>query len=295
LRILFINIKFTPITYTLTFTEQGLPSGTSWSVTVNGTTKSSSTSTITFTLTQGYYKYTINNVSGYNSNVTSGNVNLVANTTISIKFSPINYFLTFTEQGLPSGTTWSVTVNGTTKSSNTSSIVFTLPEGIYYYIVNTVSGYYSNVTSGSISLITDVNVNIDFTSTSNSLVIKVVNSNGQPVAGASVTINGVTETTNSNGIAVFANISQGNYTITIGNLTSGNYTLEASYNGKVATQSLSTSGQSVTLVTKVSSNEIKISSITSSNNMIYYIILALVIVASIITVSLLYLKKRSVK
>ncbi|MEM3327960.1 MAG: S53 family peptidase, partial [Thermoplasmata archaeon] len=39
----------TPTTYTVTFTESGLPSGTSWSVTFNSNTKSSTTNTISFT------------------------------------------------------------------------------------------------------------------------------------------------------------------------------------------------------------------------------------------------------
>jgi len=36
-------------TYTVTFTESGLPAGTQWSVTFNGLTKSSTASSITFT------------------------------------------------------------------------------------------------------------------------------------------------------------------------------------------------------------------------------------------------------
>ena len=44
-------------TYTVTFTESGLPTGTQWSVTLNGTTKSSSSTTITFTVPNGEYNY----------------------------------------------------------------------------------------------------------------------------------------------------------------------------------------------------------------------------------------------
>ncbi|MGC9167091.1 MAG: S53 family peptidase, partial [Thermoplasmata archaeon] len=45
-----------PATYTVSFTETGLSSGTTWSVTFNGNTKSSTTSTISFTgVTNGTY------------------------------------------------------------------------------------------------------------------------------------------------------------------------------------------------------------------------------------------------
>ncbi|MEM4105369.1 MAG: S53 family peptidase, partial [Thermoplasmata archaeon] len=50
----------TPTTYTVTFTESGLPSGTSWSVTFNSNTKSSTTNTISFTgIANGTYSYSV--------------------------------------------------------------------------------------------------------------------------------------------------------------------------------------------------------------------------------------------
>ncbi len=52
-------------TFTVTFTESGLSSGTNWSVTFNGVTKNSTTSTIVFTATMGTYSYTLNGVQGY--------------------------------------------------------------------------------------------------------------------------------------------------------------------------------------------------------------------------------------
>ncbi len=52
-------------TFTVTFTETGLSSGTNWSVTFNGATHSSTTSTITFTATLGTYTFSVNGVQGY--------------------------------------------------------------------------------------------------------------------------------------------------------------------------------------------------------------------------------------
>ncbi|MEM3489441.1 MAG: hypothetical protein QXO75_07300, partial [Nitrososphaerota archaeon] len=47
--------------------------------------------------------------------------------------SPTEYSVTFTESGLPAGTSWSVTLNGVTLSSSSNSIVFSEPNGSYSY------------------------------------------------------------------------------------------------------------------------------------------------------------------
>lgn len=54
------------------------------------------------------------------------------------------YNVTFVENGLPLGTLWSDTLNGTTKSSTSSLITFSLPNGSYSYIIHLPSGYQSN-------------------------------------------------------------------------------------------------------------------------------------------------------
>ena len=59
------------------------------------------------------------------------------------------YYLNFTETGLTT-VSWSVTVNGTMHSSNTSTVSFTEPNGTYLYTVSSgVSGYSSNPSSGT--------------------------------------------------------------------------------------------------------------------------------------------------
>ncbi len=82
-----------PNTFTVTFEESGLASGTMWSVTLNGHTESSTTDTITFAGINGSYNYLINNVTGYkalgsmkgtgNSGQTIG-VTFIANSPTSI-------------------------------------------------------------------------------------------------------------------------------------------------------------------------------------------------------------------
>ena len=62
-------------------------------------------------------------------------VNLSLNTTVTKV-----YWVVFNESGLPSGTIWSVTLNGTTRSS-TGNISFTVPNGTYSYSIGSVSRY----------------------------------------------------------------------------------------------------------------------------------------------------------
>ena len=76
--------------YSVTFTESGLPGGTSWTVTLNGATESSTTSTITFTEANGSYAYTVGSVSGYTASPSSGTVAVAgAGRTVSVTFSAV--------------------------------------------------------------------------------------------------------------------------------------------------------------------------------------------------------------
>ena len=76
-----------------------------------------------------------------------GFVSTTANTTL--------YAVTFTESGLPTGTSWSVTFNGQTESSTGSSITFSgIPPGNYTYTVTPPQGFVASPSSGSLSVST---------------------------------------------------------------------------------------------------------------------------------------------
>ncbi len=84
--------NFKLITYTVTFTESGLPSGTTWNVTFNGNTKSSTGTSISFVVTPGTYSYSISNPAysngvAYYPSPSSGSVSVSSNTGVSITFS----------------------------------------------------------------------------------------------------------------------------------------------------------------------------------------------------------------
>ncbi|MDG6907920.1 MAG: hypothetical protein JRN20_19300, partial [Nitrososphaerota archaeon] len=61
--------------------------------------------------------------------------------------------ITFNETGLPKGTAWSVSLNGTSLSSTSSSISFAISgNSTFSYSIQSESGYYANYPVGNISL-----------------------------------------------------------------------------------------------------------------------------------------------
>ena len=72
------------------------------------------------------------------------------------------YRVNFHETGLPSGTLWSVTLNGITEWSTTGTISFWDPNGTYAYTVGPVSGYTPHPSLGAV-LVSGVNQKVAIT------------------------------------------------------------------------------------------------------------------------------------
>ncbi len=143
--------------YPVNFTESGLPSSTFWSVTLNGSAGSSSAATISFSVPNGTYPYTVGDVAGYDSNVSSSSVNVAsAGVNVSVGFSPAPgpsyYAINFTESGLTPATRWAVTLNGTGLNSSSPTIEFVEPDGTYSFTIGAVPGYVSRVSTGSLTV-----------------------------------------------------------------------------------------------------------------------------------------------
>lgn len=139
-------------TYKVTFTETGLPSGTSWSADLESDQVSSTTSTVVFEEQNGTYDFTMGSVSGYSPSPSSGDIKVSgAPVKISITFTATKpeYAVTFTETGLKAGTVWSVTLDGQKITSSSSSISFSRVEGTYKWAVSEPSGY-TTTTTGSV-------------------------------------------------------------------------------------------------------------------------------------------------
>ncbi len=154
--------------YSVTFTESGLPSGTAWYVNLSNGNKSGAITgtSYSFSLPDGTYSYNIATTNEtYHANAGSIKVN-GKNAQQSISFSKFTYTVTFTESGLSSGTHWNMSLNGSTSSSNGTTITFSMSNGTYSYTVSSVSGYSTTNGSGSISVNgTNAAKSIKFTST----------------------------------------------------------------------------------------------------------------------------------
>ncbi|EQD31418.1 thermopsin precursor, partial [mine drainage metagenome] len=147
----------------------GLPSGTSWYVNITGEPSSGAISGTSYSvsLPNGSYSYSVSTsnkeYSPSYTNPFTVNGNTVSN---PITFSKVTYTVTFTESGLPSGTAWYVNITGTNKSSTSTTISFTEPNGTYSYTTGTTSNYTANISSGSIAVNgSSQNKTITFTAT----------------------------------------------------------------------------------------------------------------------------------
>jgi hypothetical protein len=118
------SVTFTLETYPVSYAESGLPSGASWSVTVAGTTHTSTTATVAFMEPNGTYAYSVGSTGGFGPNPANGTVTVVGGAqTIPVSYAKV-FALIFTASNLPSGTNWSVTVTG-----GSSSVVLLTPSG----------------------------------------------------------------------------------------------------------------------------------------------------------------------
>ena len=151
-------VKFSPASPTVWFNESGLPHGTVWQVGLNDTDVDSVGSSIVFSVTGGTYSYQIFSPAGYIAQVRTGNLTLSGPTAaLTVTFVRFTYAVTVHERGLPSGTSWSVTVQGSTlahaitKSPNGTAIKFNLANGTYSFTI-TSSGYSPAPSSGNFTV-----------------------------------------------------------------------------------------------------------------------------------------------
>ena len=115
-----VDPDYVPPTHNVSFTQTGLAAGTSWNVTFNGVTQSSTTDTIIFTgYADGTYDYSIATPDGYTSTATlTGTLTVNGeNSAQTITFTQLQTIV-FTVSNLPSGAEWSVTLGDVTKNFN---------------------------------------------------------------------------------------------------------------------------------------------------------------------------------
>jgi hypothetical protein len=276
----------------ISVSETGLPSGTSWFFNVTnaaGTTQSfsSSSSTISFQEINGTYSYTVSSTNKeYNPSPASGTLRVVGSTTLTITFTQVSvktYSVTFTESGLPTGTSWSVILNGVTVGTKLSSISFTEPNGTYQYSVSSVSNYKANIYSGSVTVNgISVTTPIQWSLVTYQIVISQT---GIPAGTTwSVTLTGTTF--NNQAVNLTHNSTSGQVTF---NEPNGTYTyavhLPSHYSGTNLTGSLSVVGSSLSV-------GITAKKIPTTNYTPYIITGVVVVIIVALVAVLLYVMRR---
>ena len=160
-----INITFKPVQFSVTFTENGLPWNTTWTIIINNTSESGMGNITVFEM-NGTYSFEIQPVRGFNSSIYTGTLYVNGkNITVNVTFYQIKYMIIFRETGLNSGSNWSVSLDNITESTMNESIIFMEPNGTYHYSVFSLSGYRINNASGTVivngnSIIKTVTFNI---------------------------------------------------------------------------------------------------------------------------------------
>ncbi len=208
------DISWTRVLYYANFTASGLPSGTSWTVSLAGVTTSSSESLISFAVGNGTYAYKVMGIAGYSASSYSGTVHVAGSSAdTAIAWSQVDYIVTFSENGLPSSAQWGVTVNGISTSGDSQSIISTLPNGTYQYTVQSVGGYTVSPSSGSVTVNGhDVSISVTYSSSPRFMV--TFSEQGLPSGTTwSVAFNGIMEKTNGNQISF--ETASGSYQYTV--------------------------------------------------------------------------------
>lgn len=188
-----ISVVFTAVLYGLTFTETGLPSGDSWSVTSCAGTQTSSGATIEFQAPDGTCSYSVTAPIAYSASPASGSVVISgAPVAVGIAFALTLYAVQFVETGLPAGTAWTVALAGVLHTSTASSILYEMSYGEAAFQVTPVSGYTTLPWSGTVTVSgSPVLVNVSFEP--NTLTTTFVES-GLPTGKTwTVTLNGITQ------------------------------------------------------------------------------------------------------
>jgi Thermopsin/Periplasmic copper-binding protein (NosD) len=136
------------------FYAQGLASGTTWSMTFNGVTQSTTNSWLVFGAAAGAnYTFTTGAVAGYSAVPATGTISLPAGTSSvseTVTFSAL-YTVIVTEKGLPKGTTWTATVAGVNVTGNTTTLMVGVPAGVFAFQV-AASGYVAAPPNGTINV-----------------------------------------------------------------------------------------------------------------------------------------------
>ena len=236
-------------TYTITFTESGLPPGTQWSVTFNGITKSSASNSITFTgVLPGNYTWNASAIiavgsdTRYVAQASSGTISVPTELSVSLHYVK-QYRVTI--QPTPGGST--------------------SPSGTSWYDANSTINITATPATGYEFVGWETNSSITFTNSSSATTYAVINSPGTIVA-------------------LFKAVPSPTQSGTV-NVTSTSVPTSTSSISSVTTSTTtSTSASSTSTSTSVPTSTSSISSVTTSTTSTPSVVPTLVVAAAAVVV-----------
>lgn len=147
-----LEVRATELTETISFSrfrlpilvnETGLPLRSWWGVRVGDDWYNASSPTVRDTEPNGSYSYRIRPPPGWMATPEAGTVNVQGRATgLNVSFTPYAYPVDFVESGLPAGTLWGVSVDGTLENATGAELDFDLANGTYHLAVAPPAGYY---------------------------------------------------------------------------------------------------------------------------------------------------------
>jgi hypothetical protein len=144
-------IAWSQVTYAVTFLETGLPGGTEWWVSVLDNPPNATIGEgLSVRYPNGTYSYTLGTYDGAYSAPGGSFMVEGAPVELGARFTAISCELEFTESGLPSGTSWSVALNGSMKAGTGDIAFLGVLVGTYTFSVTPVPGYTADPENGSI-------------------------------------------------------------------------------------------------------------------------------------------------
>lgn len=141
------TVRFLPVLHRVRFLAVDLFRGTPWSVTVvpygthAATTVQGHSAVLALHLPEGTYNYTVPKVPGFGNSSSGEFFVYLYNKDVAVFFHPPKFTVSFQETGLPNGTTWVVSIQGTETFGYGSVVNFSEPNGTYRFHVGSIQGY----------------------------------------------------------------------------------------------------------------------------------------------------------
>jgi len=275
-------------TFGVWFYDYGLAGGTSWSVTFNGATQTTTNDWLAFYAMPGTYSFSAGTVPGYKVTPGSGSVTVSAGSQEVDLYYTAQYNVTITETGLPALTNWVATVGGTSVNGTTSSLMLPIGVGTYSFQIVPVPGYVASPSSGTIT-VTNGAYHLYVTFTPVTYLVTITESGLSSGTSWSATVTALAGGTpvqqSSTGTSMTFALANGTYTVSVGNV-SGYSLSSTSFQLKVLG---SPTGASVSYTPNTTTSVVS----TSTFNTWLAVAIAIAVIALVIGLLAMFLRRRN--